>query len=787
MPELPNIYRLNPIELHTGRYAGFKWVDVEIPDMPDWIPGIPDEPKWRPDVPPKDIASIPTHNPIPIQWRITYPIRQPEYNGDINAVYYDDGGYGDGLYIVWIWRWSAPNVGWWYYTGVMGQDWDEPLEIDGWKYETLKNEWEYKGPPPAETLDWKWNFGINKWECKFRRIYENGFQWDWDTKEWEFTGRVETGRNGWVWYWRRNEWVYEGQTRKLVPSDAKGSFVPDHLIVFILVYKRHVGTVNWENFNSVNRVKNDIVEIGTLRMGFDEDNYNFAFEDISFKVVNDSGIWEDILSQETVSEIRILRAFPKPTTDDNEPTLYEKSECLFYGIIDKNNITYTINVDHKDNAWIEYREYEFTAYNYLRGLKEVPIMDLRQKLDREIAANRYKAIEGNNKLHVPYFENVFIFPQPKDTSPNFVTFWYIPVVNILKALVEILYKKDIDVTIKSDIRFYIRNNLTNENACWYLNNNADEAASVDNVLMLFKYSPVNKTREETVFYGFWDDDKKKQPAYSFFKFENCFALLEDLLLNFGLVWRVNYEANEQAMWKWDIKFSFTSRFFGNDRNDLIDKIHDDIKGEIQEPSPGVKVTITNSGDITNFMWIEQNRYSSSGEPPVMALERAPATNKMKNITTNFISFQLTPNNKYDAPGYPGGYAVYEPVFQYLFGYMNDNVVAPIDSYVVFRDGKSVATFPMHGERNSVMTNGKLTENSKEEIHKKYFGQMLANYYEGPYGIFSNIKSYLSFTVDTIDVQPLDKVSIANKNYVIMQVEKDFLSGSSKLDLKEYAI
>jgi len=43
---------------------------------------------------------------------------------------------------------------------------------------------------------------------------------------------------------------------------------------------------------------------------------------------------------------------------------------------------------------------------------------------------------------------------------------------------------------------------------------------------------------------------------------------------------------------------------------------------------------------------------------------------------------------------------------------------------------------------------------------------------------------LNFTADTIDINPLDKIMFNEKQYIVMQAEKDLLEGSSKLELRE---
>jgi hypothetical protein len=306
----------------------------------------------------------------------------------------------------------------------------------------------------------------------------------------------------------------------------------------------------------------------------------------------------------------------------------------------------------------------------------------------------------------------------------------------------------------------LRNNPNaNENVCWYLDTNRDK---VKNVLIPFWFTQGNKSHT-----NFWcDDESLYDYSQSFFKFNNCMSLLRELLINFGLVWKINYIVNKQQIWKWDIKFNFSSRFFNNDRSDLVTKIYNDIQGKPLPLSNGLLVSIVKGKNISNIL-------ISSTRNEKTLWRTVPHREGMKKTTTFFKSYQPADRCKRNLE-----------MKQCLFGHKEDNIVAPLDSYTVFRNNEIHVTHPLNRLSVNYDKNATITKEEAETC-QSYFAEMLANYYEGPFGIISNIKNVLTFTVGTIDIEPLDFMLIKDKKYIITEVEKDFIQGNSKLVLKEY--
>ena len=116
---------------------------------------------------------------------------------------------------------------------------------------------------------------------------------------------------------------------------------------------------------------------------------------------------------------------------------------------------------------------------------------------------------------------------------------------------------------------------------------------------------------------------------------------------------------------------------------------------------------------------------------------------------------------------------YDYTRQCLFGYRNGKIY-PLDKFVVDYGNSTFETYQVSvsGDQN-------------DQKHKRVFAKMLANYFGGMYGMFSVPRETLSFTVDTLDVKPLDRIPLAGKEYTVIQVEKNFIEGTSQIELRNY--
>ena len=638
-------------------------------------------------------------------------------------------------------------------------------------------------------------------------------EWGWSPIDWIINRELDllfSPDNKYVFNYKKNQFgiVLDYSKSEYVLQSA---YIPDQLIVFIYVHSKDDETT-WEKIdeNEIKEIENDILELGTLRMGFDENKFNFMFEDISFKVLNDSKIWDEILDPDVVSEIRILYTHPKKT-NYNEPPEYEKAEGLFYGIIDKTNISFSDEVGPVDDMWERYREYEFTALNYMSGLKEVPILDLRTALN-----GNAKFVESSLMWDCYHGPKLIIDPATRGLTNRYMRFKFIDVATIIQTMIKLIYTGDINITVTSDIKFeadHREKQAGKDIGPWYLDTTKKPLFD-NNIFILFERvdSGGRRTSHDT----FWDGDgfdnkEELKTNYSFFHYENCLALLKNLLLSFGLVWRIKYTPDEQAIWKFKIDFNLISRFAGTLKNALTDDMHNNFEGTIEEESDGVVVTVLNYGNVTNSKKIIVTWRRTGGQGIV--LEPLPQTDKMINLQTSFTSheYELGKENVWDYFG------------QYLYGmrkhtphpsdtlqlpFVHEYFPVPLDSYIIdypivntlytANTTKKRETYPIerymrgiensrYGYRAIGTTRGETSteEISQLPVHKLYFGEMLANYYAGQFGIYSSVKRTFKFTVDSLDIEPLDIIPINDKNYIVMRVEKDFIDGSSKLTLKEY--
>jgi hypothetical protein len=263
------------------------------------------------------------------------------------------------------------------------------------------------------------------------------------------------------------------------------------------------------------------------------------------------------------------------------------------------------------------------------------------------------------------------------------------------------------------------------------------------------------------------------------------------------VWHVDYKIlNSTDIYKWDINFELVSRFNGNDRGTLYDKIHKDIEGTIvARQYDGAIVNVSGYGDVSNYKFPEPTNYIESPITRQWNRYETP-TDKMKNLTTSFLSW-INDINK-------GGHYLNTDlkVQQCLFGYDNSNDrLVPINRYRTHfgSDGSITEEYPkyyilpyMNKESDYNTNYGSMDSiNSKQlfanhPFYRQFFAEMVANYYAGEHGIYTKfIKNSLSLTIDLIDIEPLDVITIDTKKYIVLRAEKDFVDGSSKLELKEY--
>jgi len=289
----------------------------------------------------------------------------------------------------------------------------------------------------------------------------------------------------------------------------------------------------------------------------------------------------------------------------------------------------------------------------------------------------------------------------------------------------------------------------------------------------------------------WNDTDEIRTKYSFFKYENCASLFKDMLINFGLVWRTNYTIPDKTKpWAFKIDFELRSRFTGETK-ELTHEIFNDMEGEILEQDKGVVVDVTNYGSATNANGLADDLNDNS------------VNEKTIRLSTPFASYQAEwkSANFWDVIKQCFVGRIERPL-EY-FKTESAAVVAPINSFQVLRnvngynkylmdirygnviDLNSTFAPPLYVTLNTNKVNG--TPYVNLSIHKRLFGKFIANYYcsLAECGIYTGVQQTLKFSINTIDIEPLDVIPIRNKKYIVMQVEKDFINSSSKLVLKEY--
>jgi hypothetical protein len=538
-------------------------------------------------------------------------------------------------------------------------------------------------------------------------------------------------------------------------NEFRSYSIADQLLIFVFV---HDGSGVWGNFDTVIDIKGDIVDVGALKRGFDDEENKIVFENITFKVLNDFGHWSSILDNKVTSEMKIVRAFPSYTT----PNTYDDWVPLFYGVINKSNIDYSVDETPDSPYWLSYREYEFTVISYLSLLKKAFILDLYSALDDK---------EGDYYVCGDVCvenQNLAVGDKPERGGVHNEETWYTPLVyngyiqvwKIIEGIFEVVYD-NVEVNIKSDIEFYTRNNNTD---IYYLDKTRPKN---ENVCILFCNASQGLRS-----YGQLFGASSSQAPNKFFGHEDCLSLLKELMISFGLIWRARYEKDGQAMWDFRVVVDLTTRLQGDDMIsvDVADGMHNDVKGSIEDKEyTGVRITVVGHGDVTN--------YTQQGN----TLVQAPYNKKMKSFTTPFVSAQRQKNGSYMAN------------WQNLYGgkSFEFDTLQPLDQFDICRAGKPRETYPvtrhpLTEQQEDPKGSGKYKElDTREQAkHKLYYGEMLANYYSGLYSGFVGVEHILTFTHDSMGWLPLDLYSVGGMKYIVLSVEEDIFNGSSKLKLKE---
>jgi hypothetical protein len=534
---------------------------------------------------------------------------------------------------------------------------------------------------------------------------------------------------------------YYNRTNYYENIEIDNPFKADQLIIYFLVYDNPIREddpkpKSWDDFYQVTEMlENTITDLGTFKQSFDEEEFQFKFDNITLKVLNDNREWDWILSQDTTTEMRVV--YYKHTS----MTKYNL-KGIFYGIVDKSTVSHTNDVGPDDANWKHYREYEFTAIDFLSILREISISELRNSIqEADFWTDGYAVVDREEVINPREDDNGRV-PQMSFSA-------YITVANLFKSIFNLVFSLT-TVNIKSDFSF----SFTGQNNIWYLDN-ITKNKNQNICIRAFSLFISDWNREGDIYYtGSFFDDNENIPLHSFFKYENCLTLLKDLLINFGLVWNYTIKVNQIETWQFNFTFNLMSRTHGNLIN-LNDDILTDIQGNTNKPTiNGVAVEVANHGTTTNY--INANLRQATGM-------RGYATynDKMKKLFTPFISFAK------------GGSA------SQCF-YVCSNIYALpslqlINNYTI--------TYLQGSEAYPA---GRPTADTEADIHKQYFGEAIANYYAGKYGIYT--KSFinnLSFSVDSLEVNLLDRLTIDNKTYTVTQVEKDFLEGTTKIEVVEY--
>jgi|GEM_PF-2836998 len=488
--------------------------------------------------------------------------------------------------------------------------------------------------------------------------------------------------------------------------------------------------VDWDN-GTVTQIGNDILELSPIRESFDEEKNQISFQDVNFRVLNDSEVWDTILNFNKNTEVRIVYQKIYSRTE-------EEFIPVFWGVVDKKTIIHKDDVGFDDIYWGKYREYEFTAIEYTKTLQNISIATLRDAL---------------NSLGTQYFSNTFyigndaipILKKEGNTIKR-VTFNYITVKRLLTTIVRLIYPSNTTINIISNIEFYERN----ANKKWYLDTSKTDD---ENICIIFQRTIEGWATDyrETFF-----DDKDFSNNFSFYRYNNCLELFKELITNFNLTWKVYFTCDNTYVYKFNTNFKFINRLVGTENTNIISNTLKGITGKLLvNEGEGCLVTVTNYGDVTNNKLFVDIFNSQS------YLAEAPATDKMIKYNTNFISYCFHPNH-----------LPYDDLRQCFFGYDNGKIY-PINKFVVYYSDTVSETYEVD------------VNNSELPRYRRMFGKAIANYYGGIYGIYMIRHDIIDCEVDTLDVDIFDYCIIDGKKYVVFATEKDLIGGTTKINIRNY--
>ena len=572
--------------------------------------------------------------------------------------------------------------------------------------------------------------------------------------------------------------VFKLENFQLCKNNKVGTrYISSELLIFFLVkdiYDNETESsfLDWNSADNHKEISNDILEMDSLRQDFDLKEFEFTFDDIGFKVFNGSGVWDYILSQDTVTEIRITLADPFLNTNNE---IDYKYTGLFYGVVDKKNVSFESVVNFNDEYFGRYGVYSFNAYSFIKYLKEVPIMKLRDRLSFDFIENSKGTLFTNWQAALA---TASVPTQPGTTHTAYFK-TYVSIAKIfLNIFKVILPTSDFNFKIHSNTDFTTRDNLKN----WQLDYDSEtEIDKEKNICIRFtNQEAVSKGAPHTVYLDYKNtlfDDDTTNTAYSFFKHENCLSLLKELLINFGLVWRTNFDILDNT-YKYRINVILSMRFDGDIKNDILSMVDDKglIKEQYSEIYKGiersVKIKEHEGCSCTVVNYESTTNYTHTINEPLdietQLKDYAVYTEKFKQLVTPFVSYEKSQTD--------------DILYQCIFG-VHENKLIPTDTYIVHYGD-------IANNLKEVYPRSRLKLPMLNIVgapwYRGFFGEMVCNYYFGKYGIYTQmLKHVYEFEVDNINAELLDKIEINGGTYIIMSVEKDFIKMSSKIKCFEY--
>jgi hypothetical protein len=631
--------------------------------------------------------------------------------------------------------------------------------------------------------------------------------------------------------------LHTGYYNKATADEHNPTFIPDQLLIYFLVIitKEEAELVsNWDEFTTPLMLEDSLLEIGTLRKSFDEEEFKFKFDNIDFKVLETDGMWSWILGKDVTTEVRIVHSkrIDRETCD---------LKGVFYGIVDKNTVSHSNDVGPDDGNWELYRQYEFTVIDFLSCLREISISDLRDFIDsgsfdyfaRHKVTGDTTQVNGGIATSINLLEQaLFEFFLSYYNSPNATLIKcpisvYINIEKIFKAIFSLIFPLH-SLTVKSDTIF--RHDKSCNEDTEVIDGFLDTDREDKNILIRFKnaiYSihvagiPEGQSVmvPPTVMYSgtsfdfkntFFDEDTSKT-TYSFFRYGNCLELLKELLFSFGLLWHTHIIlTNILCPWKFEFVFKLMTRFQSELNPILTSEILNNVTGNIVQKLNSVIVT-TSSGSIINYELdpakipsesaiIDKVHTSKDGKLEekfewFTKVGYATPNDKMKNITTPFIS--IPSENWFCGVSYEE--ILFDTDCYQCLWIVYNNQTYPVNKFICSYFEDEIETYPQKAVVNRFNNYHNVTNDEykqhinkddykkifKHPIHRLHFAEMVANYYGGKYGIYNKLNiRCLTFMVDTLEVNLLDKIEIRYINYIVVKTEKDFLQGTTKLELRE---